>query len=106
MPTARRTATPRNSASTATRPPQPYSPVLNAGSTTWSVDQPSTQASATVSAPNSSDPSVDRVNTHGSRRIATPSTPKPSRSVLPEVTDDRSSWPVSAGWLMDTALLT
>ncbi len=56
-------------------------PVSKAGSTTWSVDQPSTQASATVSAPKSTLPSVERVKIHGSRRIATPRTANPSRSV-------------------------
>ncbi len=57
------------------------SPSSKAGSTTWSVDQPSTQASATVSAPNSTLPSVERVKIHGSRRMATPRTANPSRSV-------------------------
>ncbi len=56
-------------------------PSSKAGSTTWSVDQPSTQASATVSAPNSTLPRVERVKIHGSRRIATPRTRNPSRSV-------------------------
>ena len=71
MPTARRIATPRNSASTAQSRPLSISPVSNAGSTTWSVDQPSTQASATVSAPKSTLPSVESAKIHGSRRIAT-----------------------------------
>ena len=52
-------------------------PVSKAGRTTLSADQPSTQASATVSAPKTSDPSVEIANIRGSRRIATPSTPKP-----------------------------
>src|SRR5689334_16354732 len=81
MPTARRMATPRKSATIVTRPPGRTSPSWNAGSTTWSVDQPSTQASATVSAPNSTLPRVERVKIHGSRRMATPRTRKPSRSV-------------------------
>ena len=57
MPTARRIATPRKSAED--RPEQAGADlaVSNAGSTTWSVAQPSTQASATVSAPKSTLPS-------------------------------------------------
>ena len=39
------------------------SPSSKAGSTTWSVDQPSTHASATVRAPNNTLPSVERVKT-------------------------------------------
>ena len=81
MPTARRIATPRNSAKIATRPLVVVVPVSKAGSTTLSVDQPSTQASATVRAPNSTLPSVERVKTQGSRRMATPSTRKPSIKV-------------------------
>src|SRR3954449_10746910 len=81
IPTARSRATPTNSARTATRPPAGTSPLSKAGSTTWSVAQPRTQASATVSAPNSRLPSVDNVKIHGSRRIATPRTAKPSRRV-------------------------
>ena len=56
-------------------------PVSKAGSTTWSVDQPSTQASATVRAPKTTLPSVERVNTQGSRRMATPSTRNPASKV-------------------------
>ena len=59
------------------QPPVVVVPVSKAGSSTWSVDQPSTQASATVSAPNRTLPSVESVKTHGSRRMATPSTRKP-----------------------------
>src|SRR3954470_3355637 len=81
IPTARSRATPTNSARIATRPPAGTSPLSKAGSTTCSVAQPSTQASATVRAPNSRLPSVDNVKIHGSRRIATPMTAKPSRSV-------------------------
>ena len=58
-------------------------PSSKAGSTTWSVDQPSTQASATVSAPKSRLPSVESAKIHGSRRIATASTPNPARVVDP-----------------------
>ena len=71
MPTARSSATPRNSASTATSSPLPISPFSNAGSSTCWVDQPSTQASATVRAPNSTLPIVESVKTQGSRLIAT-----------------------------------
>ena len=56
MPTARRIATPRKSPRTAQSRPAPISPVSKAGITTWSVDQPSTQASATVSTANSTLP--------------------------------------------------
>ncbi len=77
MPTARRIATATNSARIVSSPPGRMSPSSKAGSTTWSVDQPSTQASATVSAPNSTLPSVERVKIHGSRRIATPRTREP-----------------------------
>ena len=45
------------------------SPFSNAGSTACWVDQPSTHASATVSAPKRTLPSVDRVKTQGSRRM-------------------------------------
>ena len=55
----------------------------NAGSSTWSVAQPSTHASATVSAPKSRLPAVESEKISGWRRIATPSTRKPSRSVDP-----------------------
>ncbi len=81
MPTARSSATPRNSASTASSMSAPISPSRNAGSRTWSVDQPSTQASATVRAPKSTLPIVERVKIQGSRLIATHSTPKPSEVV-------------------------
>ena len=77
MPTARSSATPRNSASTATSRLLSISPFLNAGSTTCWVDQPSTHASATVRAPKSRLPIVDSVNTHGSRLIATQMTAEP-----------------------------
>ncbi len=90
MPTARRIATPRNSAITATAIPADVSPVRNAGRTAWSVAQPRTHASATVSAPNSRLPRVESVKIHGSCRIATPSTRNPSRIV-----DRRSSASVS-----------
>ena len=49
----------------------------NAGSTTWSVAQPSTQASATVSAPKRRLPRWRGRRCRGSRLIATPSTAKP-----------------------------
>ncbi len=78
MPTARRIATPMNSAKMVTRPLVVVVPDSKAGSTTLSVDQPSTQASATVRAPNRTLPSVERVKTQGSRRMATPSTRNPS----------------------------
>ena len=81
MPTARRIATPTKRARIATRPPVVVAPVSKAGSTTWSVAQPSTQASATVRAPKSTLPSVETVKTHGSRRIATPSTRNPPMRV-------------------------
>src|SRR5215213_9838970 len=83
MPTARRIATPRKRAMTATSRPLPISASRKAGSTTWSVAQPRTQASATVSAPNSTLPSVDRAKMPRSRRIATQSTANPSRVVAP-----------------------
>ena len=81
MPTARRIATPRNSARMATSPPVVVVPVSKAGSSTWSVAQPSTQASATVSAPKSTLPSVESVKTQGSRRMATPRTRNPASRV-------------------------
>src|SRR3954452_2774035 len=81
MPTARRIATPTNSARMVSSPPTSTTPSSKAGSTTWSVDQPRTHASATVSAPNRRLPSVESVKIHGSRRVATPSTAKPSRNV-------------------------
>ena len=59
MPTARSSATPRKSASTVHSRAALISPSRNAGMTTWSVDQPRTQASATVSAPKRTLPSVD-----------------------------------------------
>ena len=71
IPTARRSATPRNSASTATSRLLSISPSLKAGSSTWSVDQPSTQASATVRAPKSRLPTVESVKIQGSRLMAT-----------------------------------
>ena len=77
MPTARRMATPRNSAKIAISPPVVVAPLSKAGSTTLSVDQPSTHASATVSAPKSRLPSVESVKTQGSWRMATPSTWNP-----------------------------
>ena len=79
MPTARRMATPRKRPSTAHSSPSPISPFSNAGRTTWSVDQPSTQASATVRAPKSRLPSVETVKIHGSRLIATRRTANPAR---------------------------
>ena len=85
MPTARRIATPTNSASTAQSIAGADLAVSKAGSTTLSVDQPSTQASATVSAPKSRLPRVERAKIQGSRWIATPSTANPSRVV-------RSAW--------------
>ena len=81
MPTARRMRDADEQGEHRQQHRRPTSPVAKAGSTTWSVDQPSTQASATVSAPNSTLPSVESVKIHGSRRIATPSTAKPSRVV-------------------------
>ncbi len=81
MPTARRIATPTNRARTAQSMDESTSPVSKAGSTTWSVDQPSTQASATVRAPNSRLPRVERAKIHGSRLIATQMTANPSRVV-------------------------
>src|SRR4051794_10618205 len=81
MPTARSSATPTKSPRMASSPPGRTSPSWKAGSTTWSVDQPSTQASATVSAPKSRLPRVERVKINGSRRMATPRTAKPSRRV-------------------------
>src|SRR3954447_11286707 len=95
MPTARRIATPTNSARMASSPPTSTTPSSKAGSTTWSVDQPSTHASATVSAPNRRLPSVESVKIHGSRRMATPSTAKPSRNV-----------PRGSGGARDAGLLT
>src|SRR4051794_3718951 len=81
MPTARRSATPTNSPTMVTSPPGRGSPSLKAGRTTWSVDQPRTHASATVSAPNSRLPRVDSVKMPRSRRMATASTANPSRRV-------------------------
>ena len=52
-------------------------PCSNAGSTTWSVAQPSTQASATVIAPKSALASTATVNLIGSERIATQRTWSP-----------------------------
>ena len=57
--TPRTIATPMNSASAVTSPPVVATPVSKAGSTTLSADQPSTQASATVSAPKRTAPSVE-----------------------------------------------
>ena len=65
MPTARRIATPMNSAEDRPEQAGVDLAVAKAGSTTWSVDQPSTQASATVSAPKSRLPMVERVKIHG-----------------------------------------
>ncbi len=103
MPTARRMETPTKSPSTAQSSPADVSPVLKAGSTACSADQPSTQASATVSAPKRTLPSVERVKTHGSRRMATASTANPSRMVEARA-DTRSpyappptSFPVGTG---------
>jgi hypothetical protein len=59
MPTARRIATPTKRPSTAHSRLGEISPSRNAGSTACSVDQPSTHASATVSAPKSTLPRVD-----------------------------------------------
>ena len=56
--------------------------MAKAGSSTWSVAHPSNQASATVSAPNSTLPRVEAAKIHGSRRIATARTPNPSRREL------------------------
>ena len=83
MPTARRIATPTKSASTAIRAPRVVVPVSKAGRSTLSVAQPSTQASATVSAPKSRLPAVESEKISGWRRIATPNTRKPSPSVDP-----------------------
>ena len=85
MPTARSRATPTNSPRTAQRIAEEISPFSNSGSTACWVDQPSTHASATVSAPRTL-PSVDRVKTQGSRRMPTASTANPSRRV--EVRED------------------
>src|SRR3546814_4206705 len=92
IPTARRMATPTKSPRTAHRIEASISPVSKAGMIACSVDHPSTQASATVSAPNRMLPRVEAANTHGSLRIATPRTRKPSRivdarAVLDELTD-------------------
>ncbi len=51
MPSARASATPMNRAPTAHRSPASSVPVSKAGVITSSVAQPSTHASATVSAP-------------------------------------------------------
>ena len=96
MPTARRIETPTKKATTATSTPGPMVPSRNAGTIAWSVAHPSTQASATVSAPKSTLPSVDRVKIHFSRRIATPSTRNPSRNVEVRV-EERESAVVTGG---------
>src|SRR6476661_268365 len=83
MPTARRIATDMNSTKTHTSMSVPISPLSNAGIRTCCVDQPSTQASATVSTPNSTAPRVATVNTRGSRLTPTHRTRNPSRVVVP-----------------------
>src|SRR3546814_19397856 len=92
IPTARRMATPTKSPRTAHRIEASISPVSKAGMIACSVDHPSTQASATVSAPNRMLPRVEAANTHGSLRIATPRHRKPyriadARAVLDALTD-------------------
>ena len=64
------------------RRPAVVAPSSKAGSSTLSVDQPSTHASATVSAPKSTLPSVERAKIHGSRLMATPRTRNPSIRVV------------------------
>src|SRR5687767_4945155 len=81
MLTPRTIATPTNRAAAVTSAPVVATPVSNAGSTTLSADQPSTQASATVRAPNRIAPTVETLNTHGSLRTATLRTVNPSRRV-------------------------
>ena len=106
MPTARRIATPRNSAEDRPEQARVDLAVANAGSTTWSVDQPSTQASATVSAPKSRLPTVERAKIQapaGSRprvrrsrprvvdRLAPPARPSPRSATSPVPSDLRPS---------------
>ena len=95
MPTARRIATPTNRARTAHSIVESTSPVSKAGSTTCSVDQPSTQASATVRAANSRLPRVETAKTHGSRLTATQMTANPSRVVAARVGASASLTPTS-----------
>ena len=97
MPTARSSATPMKSAKTATSRSVPISPFSKAGSTTWSVAQPSTQASATVSVPKITLPRVETAKIHGSRLIPTQSTASPAVVVPRRVRSSVTCTPLLRG---------